>query len=67
MNSSKSLASQSVHSQQTKPNTSWDSAQLTKSEIESLRQGKKSISDYVQREFQTSIQPKLELLKKQAA
>ena len=43
------------------------SVQLTNSEIESLRQGKKSISAYVQREFQATVLPKLELLRKQAA
>lgn len=39
------------HSPQTKPPISSVSGQLTKSEIESLRQGKKRISDYIRKEF----------------
>jgi len=67
MKSVKHLASPSVRLQPTKHSISWACVQLTKSEIESLRQGKRSISAYVQREFQATIQPKLDLLKKQAA
>ncbi len=67
MKSQTSLASKSALSQPTKHSTSWASVPLTKSEIESLRQGKISISAYVQREFATVIQPKLDQLKKQTA
>ena len=67
MTSVKSLASQSERSLAMKRSTLSASVQLTNSEIESLRQGKKSISAYVQREFQATVLPKLELLRKQAA
>lgn len=67
MKSTKSLASQSTHSQPTKRSTSWACVPLTKSEIESLRQSKKSISAFVQKEFPNVIQPKLDLMDKQAA
>jgi|GEM_PF-4082769 len=59
MTSSKSSASSQMPSQPTKPATSWVSDQLTKSEIDSLRQGKKSIADYVQK-----VYPDRESLKK---
>lgn len=65
MNSSKSLASQSMPSQPTRPATLSDSARLTTSEIDSLRQNKKLISAYVQKEFQASLAAKLALLKQQ--
>ncbi len=67
MTSVKSLASQSERSPAMKRSTLSASVQLTNSEIESLRQGKKSISAYVQREFQATVLPKLEILRKQAA
>ncbi len=67
MKSTNSLASKSAHSQPTKRSTSWATVPLTSSEIESLRQGKRSISAYVQKEFATAVQPKLDRLKKQAA
>ncbi len=51
----------------TTPNAASASVPLTSSEIESLRQGKRSISAYVQKEFATAVQPKLDRLKKQAA
>lgn len=66
MKSQTSLASKSAHSQPTKRSTSWTSEPLTKSEIESLRQGKRYISAYVQKEFSAVVQPKLDRLKKQA-
>jgi len=43
-----------------------DSARLTKSEIDSLRQNKKLISDYVQKELQGSLALRLAELKKAA-
>jgi len=64
MKSFKSLASNPKPSRVTKRVTSLASARLSKSEIESLRQGKKSISDYVQRELPAMLQPRL---KKQTA
>ena len=67
MKSQTSSASPSAHSRPTKHSTSWACVPLTKSEIESLRQGKRSISAYVQKEFATVVQPKLDQLKKQAA
>jgi hypothetical protein len=67
MTSVTSLASQSERSLAMKRSTWSASAQLTRSEIELLRQGKKSISAYVQREFQATVLPKLEILRKQAA
>jgi hypothetical protein len=51
MNSPKSSASSQPHSQPTRPSTLWASPQLTASEIDSLRSGKKSIADYVQKEL----------------
>ncbi len=65
MKSFKSLASIPKHSPVTKRVTSLVSARLSKSEIELLRQGKKSISDYVQREFHAMLQPRLDKFKKQ--
>lgn len=67
MSSSKSFAFQPTHSQQTSPATSLDSVRLTTSEIESLRQSKRLISAYVQKELQGSLGAKLELLKKKQA
>jgi hypothetical protein len=49
MNSQQSSASNHTPSQPTKPTTLWVSSQLTRSEIDSLRQSKKSIADYVQK------------------
>jgi hypothetical protein len=51
MNALKSSVSSPTRSLQTKPATLWVSDQLTRSEIDSLRQGKKSISDYVQKVY----------------
>jgi len=51
MNLSKSSASSQEHSLPTKLNTSRVSDLLTPSEIDLLRQNKKSIADYVQREI----------------
>jgi hypothetical protein len=51
-------------SPQTKPSTLLDSTRLTKSEIDSLRQNKKLISDYVQKELQGSLGLKIAELKK---
>lgn len=51
MSSYKSLASTPQPSRPTRPDTSLVSNRLTPSEIVLLRQGKKSISDYVQKEF----------------
>jgi hypothetical protein len=67
MKSQISLPLKSEHSQPTKHSTSWASVPLTKSEIESLKQGKRFISAYVQKEFATVVQPKLDQLKKPAA
>ena len=47
----KSSVSSPLRSQPTKPNTSWVSPQLTEAEIESLRQGKKLIAEYVRKEL----------------
>ncbi len=66
MNSSKSSASKPTPSQPTKPATLSVSVRLTKSEIDSLRQNKKLISDYVQKEFQASLGAKLKLLQQAA-
>ena len=66
MNSLKSLASKPVLSPPTKPAILSDSVRLTKSEIDSLRQNKKLISDYVQKEFQASLGAKLALLQQTA-
>ena len=51
MNSPKFSASSPVRSLPTKPNTSRASDLLTPSEIDLLRQSKKSIADYVQKEL----------------
>jgi hypothetical protein len=51
MNLLKSSASSQEHSLPTKLNTSRGSDLLTPSEIDLLRQSKKSIADYVQREL----------------
>ena len=51
MKSSTSSASSPKHLRPTKPNTLLVSDPLTKSEIASLQQGKKSIADYVQKEL----------------
>jgi hypothetical protein len=51
MTSSKSSVLSPRPLQPTKPANLWVSDQLTKSEIALLRQGKRSIADYVQREF----------------
>ena len=51
MNSPKSSALSQPLSQPTKLNTSRVSDQLTPSEIDLLRQSKKSISDFVQKEL----------------
>ena len=51
MNSPKFSASSQEPSQPTKPNTSQVFDLLTPSEIDLLRQSKKSIADYVQREL----------------
>ncbi len=64
MKSFKSLASSPKLLPATKRVTLLASARLSKSEIESLRQGKKSISDYVQRELPAMLQHRL---KKQSA
>ena len=46
-----SSVSKSRHSQPTKPSTSSGSKRLARSEIDLLRQEKKSISDYALKEF----------------
>lgn len=51
MNLPKSSASSPTRSQPMKPSTSLVSDQLTPSEIDSLRQSKKLIAAYVQREL----------------
>jgi hypothetical protein len=51
-------------SPQTKPSTLLDFTRLTKSEIDSLRQNKKLISDYVQKELRGSLGLKIAELKK---
>jgi hypothetical protein len=51
MNSPKSSVSSQESSLSTKPNTSQVFDLLTPSEIDLLRQSKKSIADYVQREL----------------
>jgi hypothetical protein len=63
MKSSKSLASKSMPSQQMKTSTALASVRLTKSEIDSLRQNKKLISDFVQKELQGSLGLKIAELK----
>jgi hypothetical protein len=42
-----------------KPNTVLDSARLTRSEIDALRQKKKAISDFVQKELQGCLGQKM--------
>jgi len=42
-----------------KPNTLLDSARLTRSEIDALRQKKKAISGFVQKELQGSLGQKM--------
>jgi hypothetical protein len=64
MSSSKSSAFKPTPSHPTKPATLSASARLTKSEIDSLRQNKRLISDFVQKEFQASLSAKLALLQK---
>ena len=59
MKSSKSSASTSTPSQPMKPNTLLDSARLTRSEIDALRQKKKAISDFVQKELKGSLGQKM--------
>ena len=59
MKSSKSSASTSTPSQPMKPNILLDSARLTRSEIDALRQKKKAISDFVQKELQGSLGKKM--------
>ena len=49
MNSSKSSGSTQSRSQPTRPTTLLVSSQLTRSEIDALRQSKKLIADYVQK------------------
>jgi len=66
MKSLKSSASKSMHLQQTKHSTSLVSVRLTKLEIDSLRQKKKLISDYVQKELKGSLGLKIAELKKAA-
>ena len=56
MNSPKSSASSLPLSQPTRPSTLWTSPQLTASEIDSLRRGKKLIADYVQKELFAQLQ-----------
>ena len=51
MKSQKSLASSQQRLLPTRPSTSLVSSQLTSSEIDSLRQSKKSIAAYVQKEL----------------
>ena len=59
MKSSKSSVSTSTPSQPMKPNILLDSARLTRSEIDALRQKKKAISDFVQKELQGSLGQKM--------
>ena len=66
MTSLNSSASKSTPLQQTKPNTLLASVRLTKLEIDSLRQKKKLISDYVRKELQGSLGLKIAKLKKTA-
>ena len=55
MNSPKSSASSPTRSLPMKPSTSLVSDQLTPSEIDALRQSKKSIADFVQKELPESL------------
>lgn len=59
MKSSKSSASTSTPSQPMKPNILLDSARLTRSEVDALRQKKKAISDFVQKELKGSLGQKM--------
>ena len=56
-----------MRSQPMKQGILLDSARLTKSEIDSLRQKKKSIADLVQKEFQGSLGERLQELKQKIA
>lgn len=56
-----------VRSQPMKQAILLDSARLTKSEIDSLRQKKKSIVDLLQKEFQGSLGERVRDLKKKLA
>jgi len=55
MKSKKSSASIPLPSPQMKPATSLASARLTRSEIDSLRQGKKQIADYAQKALKDKV------------
>ena len=55
MKSLKSLVSSQQLSPPTKPSTSLVSSQLSNSEIDSLRQSKKLIADYVQKELRERL------------
>jgi hypothetical protein len=59
MKSSKSSASTSTPSQPMKPNTLLDSERLTRSEIDALRQKKKALSEFVQKELQGTLGQKM--------
>ena len=64
MNASKSSASNHTLSPPTRPTTLWVSSQLTRFEIDSLRQSKKLIADYVQKALPERL-AKLSNLKQQ--
>ena len=64
MTSKTSSESKLVRSQPMKQAILLDSARLTKSEIDSLRQKKKSIVDLLQKEFQGSLGELVRDLKK---
>jgi len=59
MKSKKSLESLPVPSLPTKQTTSLVSKRLTRSEIDSLRQGKKLISDYAQKVLSVKVKAAL--------
>jgi hypothetical protein len=61
MKSNKSLGSSPLPSPPTKPTTSLASARLTRSEIDSLRQGKKQIADYAQKALKDRVDAALDL------
>ena len=61
MKSKKSSASSPLLSPPTKPTTSLASARLTRSEIDSLRQGKKQIADYAQKALKGKVSAALGL------
>jgi hypothetical protein len=67
MTSKTSSELKSMPSQPTKPATLLDSARLTKSEIDSLRQKKRSISDFVLKELQGSLDKKGNAIKRKTA